>query len=761
MAQEAKIQLKAYDDTRSAFDAIGRRFASLQKQVDSTSSRMRALGNVAAGLGAALGIGAAINKFVAETKNAEQEQAQLAAVLKSTGEAAGFSIGQLNAMAEAMARQSTFSSGEINRAQTRLLSYTGIVGEQFPKAMQAAIDTAARMGMSIEQAAETVGRALDVPSAGLSSLSKQGFRFTEEQKKMVAELERTGRTAEAQEIVLQALESSYGGAAKAARDTFGGAVAALQNEINNLMTGKDGSLDGVRGSIESLIETLQSDSVRQGFSTIIGALAKVVEWAAKGAAAVASMTTSVAEGVAKFVHGTDEPLERAKQLVNETSYEVRVLSDEISRLQRINTRGQFDAQIAELQSRLEATNAQLKMLRAAQAELERGPIAASPTAAASAPKPVAGPADAAALAGAEEQRKRAADAYKRAVQEANRYLENLKQQLRATKDLTVEETVLMDLREGRIKAAGGVTEQQLIALAREIDQRRQAKELLEAENKAREEAARLNRRTIEAVEQEADAIAQQNQSLREQIEEIGKNAREVADLRAKRLEHAAAIEEETAAMLRNAGASDAEVAARERKARLLRGQASLVREEAEKAAADLDDFAKNAAENIQRYLGESFAQIMEGNFKDIEKSFVSMINRMVAEALAADLSRALFGSLAGGEGGGLLGSAAKYVGGLFGSIFGGGRASGGSTTPGLLHPIVELGEPEVLTMGDRRYLVTPEAGVVEPLRERSAGVGRNVTININQHFAPGTDYRTVSQAAAEVQRALQQGARNL
>jgi len=128
-------------------------------------------------------------------------------VLQSTGNAAGYSQQKLNEMAEAMAKASTFDSGEINIAQTRLLSYTGVVGESFPRAMQNAIDMATRMGMSVSQAAETVGRALDIPSQGLTALTKQGFRFTEAQKDLVKQLEETGKTAEAQAIIMEAMES--------------------------------------------------------------------------------------------------------------------------------------------------------------------------------------------------------------------------------------------------------------------------------------------------------------------------------------------------------------------------------------------------------------------------------------------------------------------------------------------------------------------------------------------------------------------------
>lgn len=223
---DMKIVISAEDKTKQAFQSVKNSLGQLQ-------GLGGALGSVI-GLGGVASVATILNKMVRETIDAANEQAQLAAVLRSTGQAAGFAQDELNKMADGMSRSSIFSSGEITNAQTRLLSYTGIVGKQFPAAMQAVIDMSARMGMSLEQSAETIGRALDIPSQGLTALTRQGFRFTEAQKELVKELEATGRAAQAQDIILDALETSYGGAAEAARNTLGGALSNLTNQFNDL-----------------------------------------------------------------------------------------------------------------------------------------------------------------------------------------------------------------------------------------------------------------------------------------------------------------------------------------------------------------------------------------------------------------------------------------------------------------------------------------------------------------------------------------------
>lgn len=227
-----------------------------------------ALGGIAAGAFAGLSVGGLLSTFIAETKAAEQEQAQLGAVLASTGSAAGISRDRLNEMADALERTSTFSAGEITGAQTALLAFTGIVDNEFNRAMQSAIDMATRTGTTVQQAAETIGRALDVPSRGLSALSKQGFRFTKEQKELAEQLEATGRTAEAQGMILNELEKTYGGAAVAARDTFGGAMLALGNTFSGLMTGGDGSISGMTAAINAFNDALASPATKVALDTL-------------------------------------------------------------------------------------------------------------------------------------------------------------------------------------------------------------------------------------------------------------------------------------------------------------------------------------------------------------------------------------------------------------------------------------------------------------------------------------------------------------
>lgn len=191
----------------------------LASATESTVSWFGRLKAVAAGAIAFVGLNRVVDgikAIVKEGSDAEQELAQLEAALHATGRTSEFTAQSLAAMRQQL-QSGLFDDGQISAAQVRLLSYTNIVGEQFPAAMQITIDQAQRLGMSLEQSAETVGKALQTPSKAMESLSKQGFTLDDSQKALIKSLEATGQVAKAQGIILDLLAESYGGAAAAAK----------------------------------------------------------------------------------------------------------------------------------------------------------------------------------------------------------------------------------------------------------------------------------------------------------------------------------------------------------------------------------------------------------------------------------------------------------------------------------------------------------------------------------------------------------------
>lgn len=244
--------------------------AQFQQGLGTLRRSVSGLGGVLAGALAGLSVGAVVGGIVRATMESEQAMAQLEARLKSTKGAAGLTKDELVDMAGALQGVSTYGDEAIMGAQSMLLTFTKIGRDVFPQATEAVLNMATAMGTDLNSASVQIGKALNDPIKGVSALGRAGVQFTQGQKDMIERLVETGRTMDAQKIILRELETQFGGAARAARDTMGGAFTALKEAAGDLLEGDTGS-DGVRGvksTIEQLTKLLQDPRTKEAFASM-------------------------------------------------------------------------------------------------------------------------------------------------------------------------------------------------------------------------------------------------------------------------------------------------------------------------------------------------------------------------------------------------------------------------------------------------------------------------------------------------------------
>ncbi len=255
MADLATLQIKV--DASGAVRAVDQFGKSSDTAAKKTGLLTASTRKLAAGF---LTLGTAtlvLKKFVDATSTAQFAQAQLASALKSTNNAAGQSVIALNRHAAALQRVTTFGDEAINGAQALLLTFTKIQGDTFPKATEAVLNVATAMGTDLKSAAVQVGKALNDPILGVTALARSGIQFTQSQKDTIKTLVETGRQAQAQTIILKELETQFGGSAKAARDTLGGALKALGASFGDLFEISKESSGGVVKSVNAITTALQ------------------------------------------------------------------------------------------------------------------------------------------------------------------------------------------------------------------------------------------------------------------------------------------------------------------------------------------------------------------------------------------------------------------------------------------------------------------------------------------------------------------------
>lgn len=448
--------------------------AAARKRAKETEEAWANVGTAIGAVFSSIAVGAVFQKVIAETKQAEQEQAQLAAVLKSTGNAAGYSQDRLNQMADAMQQSLGVAAGDVNSAQTVLLAFTNIVGDKLPAALQAAADHAARTGSTIQASAEIMGRALDVPSVGMASLQKQGFKFSESQIEAARELERTGKIAEAQQMVLDALNESYGGAAAAARDTFGGSLTALQNNINDLLTGDSGSMAQMKKSMEDLNATLSDEKTRAAFQTVISWITDFSTSVIRGTANLVAFINT--KNKLSVIMGTDE-FGKLKTAAQDYSHQLTELTSKAERFQEALRRDPDDKNMQRMLNnvRKKITEVSGKAMQASQALKDfadlQSPAPSSAAAIAPDLKPrapgIVNLKDGDKKTGRTGKSQAEKDA-EAAEKSAAAYIQQLREQVGKINELTAAERVLYDLQLGKVELTHAQKDIAL-GLAQEID----------------------------------------------------------------------------------------------------------------------------------------------------------------------------------------------------------------------------------------------------------------------------------------------------
>lgn len=227
MAKDNELLIKINGEAKNFLDAV----AKSKKEVKAFEE---VLGDVAkySGIVSAATAGA-IALTVKAFSESEKVMNQTNAVLKSTGRVAEISAEQVAKLALSLSEISTFDDEEIQKGINTILRFANVATTDIPQITKAAMDMAAVTGISVPEAMRTLGKALSDPLQGLSALSRQGVKFTDDQEKMVKALVETGNTMRAQEMIMKEMERQFGGQAEAAAKGTGSLIQ-MKNALENL-----------------------------------------------------------------------------------------------------------------------------------------------------------------------------------------------------------------------------------------------------------------------------------------------------------------------------------------------------------------------------------------------------------------------------------------------------------------------------------------------------------------------------------------------
>jgi hypothetical protein len=224
MARTLKVEAKILADTSAyiaglrramrSTDQFGRKAKRTGRSNVFSGVTKSVVGLAGAYIGAE-GLITVLRGAVREQQESIKVSRQTAAVLKSTKGAAGLTAREIENLSRALSEKTAIDDEAIQSAQNLLLTFTNIGRDVFPTATQAVLDLSVATGTSLKGASIQVGKALQDPIRGITALRRVGVNFSEDQQAVIKRLVETGKSADAQKMILKELAIEFGGSAAA------------------------------------------------------------------------------------------------------------------------------------------------------------------------------------------------------------------------------------------------------------------------------------------------------------------------------------------------------------------------------------------------------------------------------------------------------------------------------------------------------------------------------------------------------------------
>lgn len=213
---------KATRDLDGFGKSVGRGFGSIDDAIGRTIRNFGLMATAAAGA-AVYGIARFGMDAIKAAEEAEVADNRIRAIANSMGlfgSSTDAVIDRMGDYADQLERTTAVDGDLIKSMQAQLLTFESVgrtaseTGSTFDRATAAALDMqAANIGGA--EAAIQLGKALEDPTRGVTALRKSGVTFTEAQRELIETLVDTGRTLEAQDMILDVVERQVGGTAAA------------------------------------------------------------------------------------------------------------------------------------------------------------------------------------------------------------------------------------------------------------------------------------------------------------------------------------------------------------------------------------------------------------------------------------------------------------------------------------------------------------------------------------------------------------------
>jgi hypothetical protein len=244
----------------------------------------------------------------------DEALANLQSTITSTGNAANITSESFFAYANELQKVTGTGADQITQGAALLATFKNVrnevgAGNQvFNRATKAALDLSKKGFGDLSGSNKMLGKALNDPIRGITALGRAGVTFTDEQKATIKTLQESGRTLDAQKIILKEVEDQVSGTAEAFGATTRGKIERSKRAFEEMQKTLARALLPVLESAASIFQKLSGfiEKNEKQAKILIGIVAGLAAGIllANAAIRIYTISTAAAETITKLLNGT-------------------------------------------------------------------------------------------------------------------------------------------------------------------------------------------------------------------------------------------------------------------------------------------------------------------------------------------------------------------------------------------------------------------------------------------------------------------------
>lgn len=229
----------ALRDVSSKVDQIAKAHVGLRGSIQTIAALGVAYHTVSSTISTMVNAGKAL---VSEYAAGAKQTITMQSAVKTMGTQMGVTTKDVFELADSLKQVTTYDNDTLVGVQQLLIATKSLSKDGLKQATEASLDLATAMGTDAKSAASSLARALADPADNMRALRSANIQFTDAEEEQIKTLQKSGKLWDAQQVILDKVEKTYGGMAKAVGDTDVGKLDRIAGAMGDLRESLGGAL---------------------------------------------------------------------------------------------------------------------------------------------------------------------------------------------------------------------------------------------------------------------------------------------------------------------------------------------------------------------------------------------------------------------------------------------------------------------------------------------------------------------------------------